>query len=203
LHFASLPNPNKAGETISNPINTTPVTVDVTSQKADLVAVYEALIDGIKTLLVGVDPIVLGTTAPSVSMTQASILAQLQQRVDAANATKAARKALASLVAAERGLDVQVRPLRAALKRFLVARLGPNSPELQKFGFTQNRRPRKTAQSKAQAASKATATRAKRSTQGRQQKAAPTAVAPVQATAPSPAPAAAPVTPPHGNGTPS
>jgi hypothetical protein len=180
------------------------VTVDVTSQKADLVAVYEALIAGIQTLLVGVDPIVLGTNASSASMTQASILGLLQQRVDAANATRTARKSLATLVAVELELDAQARPLRAALKRFLVARLGPNNPELQKFGFTQNRRPRKTAKSKAQAANKAQATRTKRSTLGRQQKAALTAVAPEQAVTPSPAPVPTTATPPHpGNGSPS
>jgi hypothetical protein len=177
---------------MSTIVNTTPATVDITAQKVDLTAAYQALIAGIKAL--GVDPLVLGTGGSSITISLADLVAKLQQRVDSATATKDARKALASLVESEKAADATAKPLRAALKRWLIGRLGPNNPDLQKYGYTQIRRPRKPAKAKAQAAVKAKATRATRGTKGRQQRAG--VIAPASAPAPAPAPATAPATAP-------
>jgi hypothetical protein len=52
----------------------------------------------------------------------------------------------------------------------LQARYGKASPEVQAFGFTQSRKPKPSAQSKAVAVTKAKATREARGTKGAQQK---------------------------------
>jgi hypothetical protein len=189
---------------------TATTTVNVTTQKADAVLEMQAFINGINTLLPGVDPFRLSRQ----TLTRAQLLAQAQARLDAATATKNARLTLHTSVEAERIAAQSFQPIRVAFRAYLVAIYGANAPELQQYGYVQNRKPKRTAQGKATAAAKAKATRAARGTKGKKQKAAikgtpspdngtATTASPVSpvaagspAPSPSPAPALAPATSP-------
>jgi hypothetical protein len=146
----------------------TPKTVNITTQKIDTQAEFQALIDGTNSLLPTDDPFVLAKR----KITRADLFAEWQSRIDAAKATKSCRLALAAAVAHERQLDVTVKPLRDAFKTFAQSRFGKNAAELQQLGFVQNRTPRKSAQKKAAGVAKAQTTRKARGTKGRQQRAA-------------------------------
>jgi hypothetical protein len=158
-------------------------TLNVSKQKVTVTTGYEALITGINTLLPGVDPFVIA----SATMSRADLLAKLQGRLDAANATKAALLAHRQAVEAERASDAVVRPLRAQLKVYLQGRFGKTNTQLQSFGFTPNKVPLKTVLAKATGVAKAAATRVARHTLGKKQKAAIHGAVPE-----SPAPADAP-----------
>jgi hypothetical protein len=174
-------------------------TINVTTQKADNVLELQALMTGITTLLPHVDPFLLSRqTYP-----RADLLARVQARLDAAIATKNARITLHNVVDAERNAQAAFKGLHASFRAYLVAVYGANAPELQQFGYVQNRKPKRTAQTKADAALKAKATRTARGTKGKKQKAAihgappptaATATPPAATTAPaaSPTPPAAP-----------
>ena len=146
----------------------TPKTVNITTQKIDTQAEYQALIDGTNSLMPSDDPFVLAKR----KITRADLFAEWQSRIDAAKATKSSRLALAAAVAHERQLDVTVKPLRGAFKTFAQSRFGKNAPELQELGFVQNRTPRKSVQKKAAGTVKAQTTRKARGIKGRQQRAA-------------------------------
>ena len=172
---------------MSTPIATTPTTTSLTTQKADVVAEFQALIDGLGTLLAGIDPfLVLNRSIP-----RSEVLATLQGRVDAAAKTKADRKLLAEDVAAEKDAAAEGDAMRKALKAFCVARFGATSPILQQLGFVQHRRPKVRPEKKAAGAAKATKTRALRGTKGKQQRAAASAAA-ADAAPPNGAPVATP-----------
>jgi hypothetical protein len=135
---------------------------------------------------------------------KADLVTRFKTFLAAMETTKAARTALQTAVASERALLKQVAPLRAQLKTFLGLRFGKNSPEMQKFGFTQAKVPKTPVASKAQGIAQGKATRAVRGTASKKQKSklkappvAPTAVTTatpvVSATSPVPAPMATPV----------
>lgn len=168
---------------------TTPTTPSITTQKTDTVAEFQTLIDGINSLLTGIDPFLLNGT----SIARSDLLAKFQARVDAANKTKADRKQLTQDVAAEKLAVAAADPLRKAVKAFCIARFGAYNPILQQLGFVQNRTPKAKPAKKAAGATKAKATRAVRGTKGKQQKAAASEAAATAAPAVS-APAPAPVT---------
>jgi hypothetical protein len=146
----------------------TPKTVNITTQKIDTQAEYQALIDGTNSLMPSDDPFVLAKR----KITRVELFAEWQSRIDAAKATKSCRLALGAAVAYERQLDATIKPLRSAFKTFAQSRFGKNAPELQELGFVQNRTPRKSAQKKAAGVAKAQTTRKVRGTKGRQQRAA-------------------------------
>jgi hypothetical protein len=133
----------------------TPKTVNITTQKIDTQAEYQALIDGTNSLMPSDDPFVLAKR----KITRSDLFAEWQSRIDAAKATKSCRLALAAAVGHERQLDVTVKPLRGAFKTFAQSRFGKNAPELQALGFVQNRTPRKSPQKKAAGVAKAQTTR--------------------------------------------
>jgi hypothetical protein len=171
----------------------TTATINVTTQKADSVLELQALINGITMLLAGVDPFRLSRQ----TYTRAELLARVRERLDAAIATKSARITLHNTVEAERIAQANFRGLRSSFRAYLVSVYGANAPELQQFGYVQNRKPKRSAQAKADAAKKAKATRAARGTKGRKQKAAvrpTTAPAAGEATAAAPGTALAPAT---------
>jgi hypothetical protein len=172
---------------MATPTSTTPTTVNVTTQKLDTTAEYQALVDGINADLAGIDPFVLGDT----NVPRATLVATFTNVVTTANATKAARLQLATLVAAEQAALATAQPYRKSMKQYLLARLGENNPKLQTYGYTPNRVPKKSAAAKASGVVKAQATRTARGTKGKQQKAEITASAPAAAPAPAPAPAPA------------
>jgi hypothetical protein len=176
---------------MSAPTVTPPKTLNISTQKVDTQAEYQALIDGIQTLLPGMDPFALAKR----TITRAALLAEFERRIEAAKRTKADRISLAASVASEREIDAAVRPLRSAFKPFAQGHYGKSAAELQQLGFVQNRRPRKSAQKKAAGVVKAQATRKARGTKGRQQEAlatSPAALAPAAQSAASPSPVATP-----------
>jgi hypothetical protein len=147
-------------------MSTTPTTVNVSSQKAPLAALLAALVEGINTELVGVDPFVLGgTTYP-----RAVLLARIQAVLDAITSVRTARTALGQAIASQKAALAEGRALRAALKKTLQGRFGASSPVLQKFGFTPARTPKTPIATKAEAKVKAKATRAARGTVGKKAK---------------------------------
>lgn len=172
-------------------MSVTTTTVNVSAQRATLAALLAALVNGIDTELVGVDPFVLdGTT-----YARADLLARIQAILDAIAGVKAARVALSQAVAKQKVALVQGRSLRAGLKRTLQAKYGPSSPALQKFGFTPARTPKTPVAAKAAAKVKAAATRAAHAPAGNEG-------TPAVQGAPSPAaPTAAPAAP-AGSSTP-
>lgn len=174
---------------MSTPTATTPKTVNLTTQKLDMQAQYQAVIDGSNALLPGVDPFVIANQ----TIARAALLAQFQEGIDAAKATKAARIALSAAVAHERAVNATLTPLRSDFKTYAQGRFGKRAPELQKLGFVQNRTPKKSLKKAAAGVVKSAATRTARATKGRQQKAAVTvdaATTGTPATSATPAPAA-------------
>jgi hypothetical protein len=168
-------------------------TINVTTQKADSVLELQALIGGITMLLPTVDPFLLSRQ----TYKRADLLARIQARLDAAIATKDARITLHNVVDAERNAEAAFKGLHASFRAYLVAVYGANAPELQQFGYVQNRKPKRTAQTKADAALNAKATRTARGTKGKKQKAAihgapPPNAATATALAASPTPPATP-----------
>ncbi len=169
-------------------------TINVSTQRSPLQAQLSALVNGINTDLVGVDPIDLD----GVSTKRADVLARIQALLDAITAVKSARTVLQTAVASQNTLLAGGRALRIAMKRFLQTKFGPTSPKLQDFGFTQTHQGKAKVATKAEGITKAKATRTARGTAGKKQKAAIKAPAPVAATT-SPVnaapPAPKPVTP--------
>jgi septal ring factor EnvC (AmiA/AmiB activator) len=161
------------------PIST--VTINVTAQKATIAVLLAALVEGIRTELAGVDPIVLDGT----SFARTDLLARIQATLDAIASVKSARTALLQAVTSQKAAVAQAKALRAGMKRYLQTKYGPNSPKLQKFGFTQTRTPKTLVRTKAEAKVRAAATRKARGTKGRKQRLAITgASAPVAPPAP-------------------
>jgi hypothetical protein len=184
---------------ITTPINS----ITISHQKVDVQADYAMLIQGLQAEAAPEDPIVIGGQ----TIARADLVARLQQRIDAAARTKAARAGLQKAVSDERTLDAEVRTLRAHTKLHLQGKYGRRDPKLQDFGFTQGHAPKATAQTKASAQVKAKTTREALGTKGSQQKkkaraaleaSSPTPRAP--ATPASPTVPAAPSAPATGNG---
>lgn len=132
------------------------IPTSIATQKADVIAEYNALITGMNGPdLQGVDPIVLSGTP----WTKAALIAKFQARVTAAEATKQAHTNLQGCVAAEGVIAPEADLLRGEMKGFLKSRLGKKSPKLQGFGFAPEKTRAQTAASKAAGAAKASATR--------------------------------------------
>jgi len=147
---------------------TTPATPSITTQKVDVIAEYQALLEGLDSLLPGIDPFVIGGQ----TISRADLKARLQSRIDAAQKVKNTRKTLAALVADERATAADADPLRSLLKAFCGARFGATSPILQQLGFVQRRRRRTRPANQAAGAEKAKKTRQVVGPTGRQQRAA-------------------------------
>jgi hypothetical protein len=157
-------------------------------------AQYKALLAGIHTQLVGDEQFIIN----GATLSKAALLARFQARLDAAAKTKADRTTLATTVAAERGVQLEVGALRMGFKVYLLSRYGKNSPELQKFGFTQTKKPQRPVAKKAVGIAQNKATRTARGTVGKKAKlaikgtvaqaptAAPPAHAPPEASPPAP-----------------
>jgi hypothetical protein len=179
---------------LSTPV-ITPTTQSLTTQKLDVVAEFQALIDGINSMLTGIDPFILG----GITISRADLLAKLQARIDAAVKTKNDRKAVAADVAAEQAAAVVANPLRKGIKALCISRYGATSPVLQQLGFVQNRPPKRKSTNVAAGAAKRQATRTAVGPTGKQERAAAAAKATSSTeakppVAEQPAPVAAPVT---------
>jgi hypothetical protein len=167
---------------------TTPIkptqSVVIATQKADKVAEYQALLDGLAGPdLQGVDPVILdGTSWP-----RATLVQKFQSRLDATKATAAGHANLALLVASEAEVAAVVDPIRLSFKTFLKTRVGKTSPKMQTFGFAPDKPRVQSAASKAASAAKGSATKkAKKAAEAAASTAAATAT---QGAANAPAPA--------------
>jgi hypothetical protein len=170
---------------------TTPTTPSLSTQKADVIAEFQALIDGINTLLTGIDPfILLGK-----SISRADLLAKLQARIDAAVKTNDDRKVVSADVAAEKAAAAVADPLRKGLKAFAISQYGETSPKLQQLGFVPYRTPKRKPATVAAAAAKGTATREVVGPTGKQKRAAKKAAAADATPAAAPAQASVAQTP--------
>ena len=138
----------------------------ITTTKLPVEAEYRALISGINTELVGVDTFALAGQ----SFTRVVLLARLQSRVDAAEATKAAQAAWHNAVQSERTVNIEIAPLRTAMKAILVARYGKDSQKLQLFGYPPAMPAKKSVAIKGLGVVRAKATRTARHTMGKKQK---------------------------------
>jgi hypothetical protein len=194
-------NTNTTTTTLTTPTNVSVTKVNIAAQKATVEAQYKALIAGINAELTADQQFIINGE----TLSKAALLARFQARLDAAQKTKADRTTLTTTVDAERRLQLEVTPLRTGFKVYLLSRYGKSSPELQKFGFTQTKRPQRPVASKAAGVAKSKATRAARGTAGKKAKLAikGTVAQPGTAAPPAPTPpAAAPPAPPKAPITP-
>jgi len=186
---------------VTTTMNTTPITPNITTQKLDTQATFEALRDGLNALMPSIDPFVIAKR----TIPRATVVAMIQAVIDACKKTKDDRITLSASVAGEHDALAQAKPVRDGIKLLAQAQFGKTAPELQKLGFVQNRRPRTKAAKKAAGVAKRNATRQARGTKGRQQAAAiaaPAEQAPTPPAAPSPPALPAPATPTNGAPTP-
>ncbi len=189
------------GTATAIPAGTTVGKINIAAQRAKVEAQFTALVNGINTF-VSETTILLGDQ----SILKVQVVSRLQARINAAEATKAARLALHAAVAAEALTVADTTPLVADLKVFFQGRFGKTSPKMQSVGFTQAKVPQKSAASKAKGAAQAKATRAAIGPTGKKQRKAAAAAlkasAAVEAPAATPAPVTAPVTtaPVNGSG---
>jgi hypothetical protein len=173
-------------------------TINVSTQKSETEAAYNATIYGINTVLAAEKQFAFG----GATYTREEVLQTMQSRVDALVATRTARQALHNAVAAERAVEARAAPMRAGFKAYLVGRLGKNSPQLQAFGFAPAKKPQRSPLAVAAGAASAASTRKARGTLGKKQKASikgtrmTVAASPATSTAPAPSPAPMPTASP-------
>jgi hypothetical protein len=162
--------------------NTTIGQVNIASQKATVLATYQALITGLNEAPADLQSLVIG----GVTYSKAELIAQFQARIDAAKKTLAARTALHLAVVAERAEAAKVVAIRAGLKTVLQGRYGKSGAELQQYGFTPVKKTQRAALTKADAVAANLSTRAARGTKGKKQKST------IKGARPAPAHTAAP-----------
>jgi hypothetical protein len=170
-----------------------------TGTKVELRTSYLALIAGLLAYYHPDDEFLLEAGV----MTRDQLIAEFQQFVALAEATKTSNLAWRTDVQAERAGEQEVAPKRAGLKAILTGRFGKSGTTMTKFGFEPAKPGVKTPLVKTTAAVKARATRAARSTKGSVQRQEVTGnvtgvvVTPVTTGTPEP-----PVTAPVTTGTP-
>jgi hypothetical protein len=170
------------------PANVTVGKINISAQRAKVEAQFTALVNGIDTLVTDTT-MVLGDQ----TIAKTVVVGRLQARINAAEATKAARIALHNAVAAEALTVTDTAPLVVDLKAYFQGRFGKTSPKLQTVGFTQAKVPQKSAAAKAAGQAKAKATKAAIGPTGKKQRKA--AAAALSANAAVPAPATTPAAP--------
>lgn len=147
----------------------TPIKQDpsnIATTKLTVEAAYGALITGIQNDLAGVTTFLLNGQ----SYGRDALMAKFQSRIDAAKKSKSSKSAWHQDVEAEHELDLEVAPLRKAMKSYVEAGFGKNSSKSQDFGFG-SRRPRKAkAATKANAAAQAAKTKKARGIMGKNQR---------------------------------
>jgi hypothetical protein len=179
------PNPIPTAVPVIDP-KVAPVITSVTNTKVSAEVQYQTLVTGILANLADVSTFAIGGDAYS----RDDLVARLHDRIAAAEKSKASKNQWHSDVQSERLVQAAVRPLRKAMRAFVVARYGESSAKLGEFGFVPNKARKTTAKTKATAADKAKATRVARNTVGKKQRKAVKAAAP--GTPPTPTAGAAP-----------
>jgi hypothetical protein len=169
-----------------------PVITTLTNTKVNIEAQYQTLVNGILANLKDVTTFEMGGGTYAL----ADLISQFQQRIAAAEKTKASKTVWHTDVLSERQVAGATGPLRKVMQSFLVGRYGAQSPKLGEFGFSPGKPRKVSAQTKAAAAVKAKATRVARNTVGKKQR----KEVPVPAAGTSPAPA--PTTPPATSASP-
>jgi hypothetical protein len=147
-------------------MSTTTVTQNIAAQKADIEAQYTALARALESELPDVTLFLIGNT----TYAKVDLVARFNAFVAAIGSTRSAWTAAHLSAAKERALGKEVAPLRLQLKTLLGVRFGKNSPEMQKFGFTQAKVPKTPVASKVEGLAKGAATHAARGTKGKKQR---------------------------------
>jgi len=191
------PNPNPspaAGPTGTGASPTTPVITSLTDKPASKTKVsvetrFQTLVEGLLANFAHVSSFELSTG----TYTLDDLVGSLRRRIAAAEATKSAKTDWHTTVQTERQVDAELRPLRKQLQQYVAARFGAGSAKMAEFGFTPVKARKPKAQTKANAAGKATATKKARGILGSKQRKLIKAP-PAAATATPPAATATPAT---------
>ncbi len=196
----TVPNPTGDAAQAAPPVVTAPSGPGTSKSKMNVEVRYQTLIAG---LLANFDP-ASSFPLPTGTFTRDELVAILQKRIAAGEASKSAKTAWHSTVEAERQAEADLSPLRKPLQQSLAGRFGASGAQMAEFGFAPAKPRKVSAKTKAAAAVKAKATRQARGTMGKKQKkdvkGGVTAVLMTPVTAPPPitapaAPAPAPAAP--------
>jgi hypothetical protein len=122
----------------------------------------QQIIEGIRGDLLGMTTLYLGGR----TFTPQTLEQFIQIRIDAASAIAEARAAWLKTIADYEGIDADTRIVVRDLQRLVVGAFGDQSPKLAHFGFTPEKKPAWSEETKAAAVVKRAATRAARSTRG-------------------------------------
>ena len=123
-------------------------------------------LNGVETAIPATSSVPMGGTP----MTQPQVVSKLEGFEAAFQAVRDAKAAFQKAKQAREQQSAEQRTFIEQLKAALVALLGPNNPELAKFGFAKKTPVRATSEQNAARAAKARATREMRGTRGKQQK---------------------------------
>lgn len=159
--------------------------------KVDLQAAYSALATGLLANFQASDTFEINST----TYTRDELVSDFNGFVNAAEDTKNKNRDWLAAVQTERQIEAQVKPLRDGVHGILAVKLGKSSPALGQYGFTPERPRKKTAQTKANAVTKAAETRVARGTKGKKQRKQIKAAPPAPAATPASTPAAPPAKP--------
>ncbi len=159
-------NPTSTAPAAAPPVITSTTDPNVTRAKLHLETRDQTLVAGIVANLGDIDTFVL----PGGPMTRDELVAALQSRIAAAEATKASKNGWHSTVQAERQAEADVQPLRKGMKQYLASRYGADSAKMAEFGFIPAKARKTSVRTKAGAIAKAAATRVARHTMGKVQK---------------------------------
>jgi hypothetical protein len=134
--------------------------------KVDMQAVYQAVIHG---LLLYYQPNDVFQMQAG-TFTRDELIAEFQEFVKAAQATKSSNQQWRADIQHERVVELHVRGLRRGVRGITQARFGPQGAQNLQFGYTLVKPRRRSAETTAIAVQKSLATRSKRGTMGRVQK---------------------------------
>jgi hypothetical protein len=143
-----------------------PVITTVTNTKVNTEAQYQTLVNGILANLGNETSFPMGGQ----SYPREDLIAQFQQRIAAAEKTKASKNLWHADVQSERKVVAAVAPLRKAMQKYLQGRYGDGSTKLGEFGFKPVKPRKVSAKTKATSAVKAEATKVARNTVGKNQR---------------------------------
>jgi len=149
------PNPTPAASPASPPVITTASTRKASRTRVAEEVACQTLVTNLPVVFAGQATLVL----PSGTYTMAQLTAPFQQRIAAAEATKAAETQYHDAVAAEAPLAEAASALRKEIKQLAVGRFGAQSSTLTQLGFEPGKVRQVSAATKAQAAARGKATR--------------------------------------------
>ena len=124
------------------------------------------ILHGIDTYLVGVQTLTLNGQSFSVAQVRAAV----QARVNATQDAEASKSQLRVKLDTRKTADAAARPIVTGLEAYVALTYGKRSQAMTDFGFAVPKQPKKSVETKAQAAQKGQATRKARGTKGKKQR---------------------------------